>query len=168
MGFEIKDPGKHAKGYHRRISFSNLILGSFLDKSKYMDKPAGKWKPFKSIYVNGSSYGGLIATPNSLIKYIQELLKPDCQLIANEYKKMLFIENLTIGDNATGMCFSWFKGQLNGAEYFTHAGGGGGYYCEIRIYPDLESGSLVFFNRTGMSDQRFLDKLDLEYLKDLK
>lgn len=50
--------------------------------------------------------------------------------------------------------------ELNGNRYFAHAGGGGGYYCEIRIYPDIKKGSVIFFNRTGMSDERFLDKTD--------
>jgi len=47
---------------------------------------------------------------------------------------------------------------------FTHAGGGGGYYCEIRIYPDVKIGSVIFFNRTGLSDERYLDKLDKIYI----
>lgn len=165
MGFEIKDPRKHAIGYHKRLSFSNLILGFFIDKSKYMDKAGSKWKPFKPFYVNGPSYGGLIGTPGSFIKYIQALLKSDCQLITNDYKKLLFTENYTSRNRPTGMCISWFKGQLNGNNYFTHAGGGGGYYCEVRIYPDLGLGSLIFLNRTGMSDQRFLDRIDKIYLE---
>ena len=130
-----------------------------------MDKEGSKWKPFKPFYVNGASYGGLIGTPDSFIKYIQGLLNPDCQLITNDYRNMLFTENYTVKNKPTGMCLSWFKGQLNGRNYFTHAGGGGGYYCEIRIYPDLGLGSLIFFNRTGMSDQRFLDRIDKIYLE---
>lgn len=165
MGFEIKDPCNHATGYHPRISFSNLILGFFIDKSKYMAKPVENWKPFRTIYVNGSPYGGLVATPSSLVKYIQALLKPDCQLLTNDLKNLLFTENHTADNRATGMCFSWFKGRISGVDYFTHAGGGGGYYCEIRIYPDLGLGSTVFFNSTGMSDRRFLDRLDSEYLR---
>ena len=165
LGFEIHDYSKHAKGYHKRFSFSNFILGFFIDKSKYMDKAGFQWKPFKSFYVNGASYGGLIGTPDSFIRYIQELLRPDCQLITNDYKKILFTENFTTNNKPTGMCLSWFKGQLNGTNYFAHAGGGGGYYCEIRIYPDLGIGSLIFFNRTGMSDQRFLDRIDKIYLE---
>ena len=76
---------------------------------------------------------------------------------------MLFTENLTNEKKPTGMCIAWFSGQLSGKKYFAHAGGGGGYYVEIRIYPDLGMGSLVFFNRTGMSDERFLDKVDKIY-----
>ena len=110
--------------------------------------------------MNGISYSGLIGNSTAFVKYIQELLKPDCTLIKDDYKKMLFIENYTNSNKPTGMCLSWFSGLLNGNQYYAHAGGGGGYYCEIRIYPDLELGSVIMFNRSGMSDERFLDKLD--------
>ena len=56
------------------------------------------------------------------------------------------------------MCLSWFKGELEGHTYFAHAGGGF-YYCEIRLYPELGTGSVIMFNRTGMTDARFLDKV---------
>ncbi len=160
LGFTIADTARHAKGYHKKYSLSNLILGLLIDKSKFMYPAEGKWIPFKNSYVNGPSYGGLIGTPGAFVKYVQELLRPDCKLISNEYKKLLFTENYTNNNKATGMCLSWFSGELNGKHYFAHAGGGGGYYCEIRIYPDLGIGSVLMFNRTGMSDERFLDKLD--------
>lgn len=160
LDFTIANINQHAKGYHKKYSFSNAILSLLIDKSKYVDTTEGKWISFKVNYVNGSSYGGLIGTPNAFVKYIQELLKPNCRLITDDYKKMLFTENYTSNNKATGMCLSWFKGQLNGKQYFAHSGGGGGYYCEIRIYPDLGIGSVIMFNRTGMSDERYLDKLD--------
>ena len=74
---------------------------------------------------------------------------------------MLFQENKTNKGKNTEMCLSWFSGELNGNKYFAHAGDGG-FYCEIRIYPDSKNGSVIFFNRTGMSDERFLDKV-VEY-----
>ncbi|MCX6303504.1 MAG: serine hydrolase [Bacteroidetes bacterium] len=160
LDFTITDINQHAKGYHKKYSFSNIILGLLIDKSKYVDATEGKWNSFKDNYVNGVSYGGLIGMPNAFVKYIQELLKPNCKLITDDFKKMLFTENYTSNNKATGMCLSWFSGQLNGRQYFAHAGGGGGYYCEIRIYPDLGIGSVIMFNRTGMSDERYLDKLD--------
>jgi len=160
LDFTMNDTTTHATGYQKKYSLSNAILGFFIDKSKFMDETEGKWNPFKDNYVNGASYGGLIGTSNAFVKYIQELLKPDCKLITDDYKKKLFIENYTNNNKPTGMCLSWFSGQLNGKQYFAHAGGGGGYYCEIRIYPDLGIGSVIMFNRTGMTDERFLDKLD--------
>ena len=112
------------------------------------------------ISIYGASYGGLIGTPDSFVIYVQELINPNSTLISAESKKLLFTENRTIKNKATGMCLSWFTGNLNGNRYLTNAGGGGGYYCEIRIYPELELGSVIMFNRTGMSDERYLDEID--------
>ena len=74
LGFEIADITLHAKGYHKKLSFSNLFLGLLIDKSKYIDHTEGKWNSFNSFYLNGTSYGGLIGTPTAFVKYIQELL----------------------------------------------------------------------------------------------
>lgn len=160
LDFTIPEMSNHARGYQKRFSFSNLLLGMLLDRSKYMEQAEGKWLSFKNSYVNGASYGGLIGTAGAFVAYIRELLKPNSMLISDEYKKLLFSENITSNNKATGMCLGWFSGQLNGIRYLTHAGGGGGYYCEIRIYPDQGIGSVILFNRTGMTDERFLDKLD--------
>ena len=165
LGFVIDDYRKHAVGYHKRWSLSNIVLGFFIDKREYMGKSVGKWKPFKNFYVNGTSYGGLIGTPRAFMKYIQALLQQDSNLLAAEYKQLLFTENFLQSHKGTGMCLSWFTGQLNGQTYFTHAGGGGGYYCEIRIYPEAGLGSVIMFNRTGMRDERYLDKVDRYVIK---
>ena len=133
-----------------------------------MAKAEGKWKPFHNFYVNGTSYGGLIGTAPAFTKYVQALLNAKSILLSDDYKKMLFTENYTTGMKATGMCLSWFAGQLNGNKYFDHAGGGGGYYCEIRLYPDKGIGSVIFFTRTGMSDERVLDKVDKLYFDNNK
>jgi D-alanyl-D-alanine carboxypeptidase len=164
LGFTLKDEAKHPTGYHKAMSFSNLILGLFLDKKKFMGKAHKGWKPFHPFYVNGASYGGLIGQPIAFVKYIQEFLKQDSELVPVGYKQLLFHENLTNRNQKTGMCLSWFKGELNGQAYFTHAGGGGGYYCEIRVYPGINLGSVIFFNRTGMRDERFLNNTDAVYL----
>jgi CubicO group peptidase (beta-lactamase class C family) len=167
LGFEITEPGSHSKGYQKRLSITNLILGFFIDKSKFMGKAEGKWKPFYNLYVNGASYGGLIGAPDAFKKYIQELLKSNNSLLSDNLKRLLFVENHTIKGKSTGMCLSWFGGELNGNKYFAHAGGGGGYYCEIRIYIEKGIGSVIFFNRTGISDERFLDKVDKFYFNNI-
>jgi CubicO group peptidase (beta-lactamase class C family) len=165
LGFRITDLDHHAKGYQKQVSFSNALLGFFIDRLKYMSSKEGKWIPFKPFYVNGASYGGLIGTQDAFVKYIQELLKQDGALLKDDFKKKLFTENHTAAGKATGMCLSWLKGELNGNVYFSHPGGGGGYYCEIRIYPKAGLGSVIMFNRSGMTDERFLDKVDKFYFE---
>ncbi len=159
LAFTITDENNHAKGYHKKQSFSNFLLGFLIDKNKFMTKAQGKWRSFKNFYVNGISYGGLIGKPQAFMKYIQALIKEDSVLISSEYKNKLLNENQN-----SGMCLSWFTGELNSVKYYAHAGGGGGYYSEIRFYPDIKRGSVVFFNRTGMSDERYLDKVDKYYI----
>ena len=164
IGFLIDDTEMHSKGYQKRKTLLYFILGFFIDKSKYMAETEGIWRPFKTLYVNGTSYGGLIGTPTAFMRYLQELLKLDSAIITEVNRKKMFTENHSSKNKLTGMCLSWFRGQLHGRQYFAHAGGGGGYYCEIRIYPDLGLGSVIMFNRTGISDERFLDKVDCYYI----
>ena len=159
-GFTINDFSNNVTGYQKNWTFMNLLLVFFLDKSKFMRHAEGKWKPFKAFYINGSSYGGLIGTARSFQAYVQQLLKTNNSLINEECKKLLFTENHTNDGRSTGMCLSWFCGQLNEKKYFAHPGGGGGYYCELRLYPEISRGSVIMFNRTGMSDEKFLDTLD--------
>ncbi len=164
LDFTIYQATQYAKGYHKKYSISNLFLGLFLDRSKFVEATEGPWISFRENYVNGSAYGGLIGTSGAFERYLQELLKPRCILISDQLKKMLFTENHTNNGKATRMCLSWFKGEFNGTRYFAHPGGGGGYYCELRIYPDLGIGSLLMLNRSGMRNEQFLDKIDRYFI----
>jgi CubicO group peptidase (beta-lactamase class C family) len=163
LAFTIPDPFLHSKGYQKRMSITNLVLGLVIDKSKMMDKREGRWISARNAYVNGISYGGLIGTGSAFVSYLQELLRPGNKLISDEYKSQLFTEHKTSNGKLTGMCLGWFTGALNGHRYFAHAGGGF-YYCEIRIYPDLGTGSVIMFNRSGMTDVRFLDRVDRYFI----
>ncbi|MFI5153285.1 MAG: serine hydrolase domain-containing protein [Chitinophagales bacterium] len=165
LGFIHPDGSIHATGYQKQWSIINLLLGLFIDKSKFTGKVENAWLPFNYFYVNGTSYGGLIASLNGLIKYAQALLQARNPFLSEEYFAMLFRENKTNNGKSTGMCCSWFSGSLKGVEYFCHAGGGGGYYCEIRLYPLIKRGSVVMFNRSGMSDERFLDRVDQYFIR---
>jgi D-alanyl-D-alanine carboxypeptidase len=158
LGFQIQ-PSTHAIGYHKYWSASNAAFGFLLDKSKYMGPKEGRWKPFNYFYTNGIAYGGMVGSARGLVKYAQTLLKADSPLLNDQYKSMLFTE-CAVQNKPTGMSFSWFTGALKGHRYFSHAGGGGGYYVELRVYPDLGVGSVIMYNRSGMSDERMLDKTD--------
>lgn len=158
LGFKM-DPQKHAVGYHKWWSFGNAVFGFLIDKDKFMGKREGRWKPFNPFYNNGISYGGMFGSAPGLIRYAQTLLQPGSVLINDHYKEMLFTETI-VNKKPTGMSLSWFTGSLKGNRYLAHAGGGGGYYVELRVYPDLGVGSVIMYNRSGMTDKRMLDKAD--------
>lgn len=155
LGFQITDPARHATGYHHRGNLMYWLLGFFLDKKKYLGAPAGSWASFRPNYVNDPAYGGLVGTANGFVAYVQDLLRPGGTLLRESSRALLWEES-----RSPRMCLAWFAGNLNGIPYRCHAGGGGGYYCEIRAYPALGLGSVVMMNRSGMSDERFLDKVD--------
>ncbi len=157
--------GHHAKGYHRRRSLSYWAFGLFIDKSRFMAHREQQWRPFRPYYVNGSAYGGLVGSADGFVRYVQALLNPPSEVVSEEATQLLFTEHFLRAGKPAGMGLSWFKGELNGRTYFAHAGGGGGYYSEIRVYPELGRGSVILFNRTGLSDDRFLDQLDIHFLR---
>jgi len=167
LGFVIQDRSNLATGYHKAWSFGNLLLGFFLDKKRYMGETTQGWKRFQPFYLNGSAYGGLIGNSGAFIAFIQNLLKTDGALLTRESQRDMFTENRLDNGRPSGMSLSWFCGHLRGHAYYCHAGGGGGYYCELRIYPESGRGSAVFMNRSGFSDARFLDKTDLAFMPEL-
>lgn len=162
LSFTI-DPETHATGYHKYLSVTNAVLGFLIDKQKFMGPREGSWKPFKRFYNNGKAYGGIHGSAKGLINYAQALLADESVLLNDSYKQMLFTENV-INGKSTGMSFSWFTGTLKGNRYFAHAGGGGGYYVELRVYPQLHVGSVIMYNRSGMTDERVLNKADSFFL----
>lgn len=157
------DTTTHAIGYHKRWSFSNAILRFLIDKEKFMESSRDGWKPFRHFYNNGVPYGGMFGNARGLIAYGQAILREDSLLLDTSGFKNLFTER-KVGGRPTGMSLSWFTGSLTGHRYFVHAGGGGGYYVELRLYPELRKGSVILFNRSGMTDERFLDSTDTFFL----
>lgn len=159
LGFALGSAG-HARGYHKRRSLSYPVLGFLMDKPRVMEGREGAWQKFRPYYMNGAAYGGLIGTADGFARYLQALLDTSSVLLRESSRVLLFTENILSNGKASGMTLSWFTGELDGHAYFNHAGGGGGYYAELRIYPALRLGSVVLFNRTGMSNTRFLDQVD--------
>lgn len=153
LDFVLPETDEYATGYHRRRSFSNLLLGLLLDKKKYTRPATPDWLAFNPLYVNGAAYGGVVANARGLAAYLQAVLK-------NKLFENPETTRLLLARQEPGMGLGWFTGILNGQVYHTHAGGGGGYYCEIRVYPALQLASVLMTNRSGFSDERLLDKMD--------
>ncbi|MFC1539262.1 serine hydrolase domain-containing protein [Candidatus Latescibacterota bacterium] len=163
LGFEIPLSGDHAHGYIKKWSFLTLILGLMFDKRKFVGNSYDGWSQFKYFYNNGYSYGGLIGNARGFGHYLQTFLQGNV-LIRNESKSALFkIQTLNNGASID-MGLSWFFGRLDKDVFFAHSGGGGGYYCEIRLYIEKKMASVIMFNRTGLRDERILDKIDKYFL----
>jgi CubicO group peptidase (beta-lactamase class C family) len=165
LDFLVFDDSNYARGYQRRFTAMNLILGLFLDKKKFTTRSSDPaWIRFNKYYVSGRAYGGLIANAYSLTKFLCVLFRPDSKLLSEDWRKLLFEKQKTLNGREIEMTLGWFTGALNGVKYFTHAGAGGGYYCEMRMYPQKNLATAIMFNRSGMGDERFLDRTDRHLL----
>lgn len=71
----------------------------------------------------------------------------------------MLTENHTVHGKPISLCLSWLTCKVKGNTYLTHAGGGG-YNLKMRIYPGEGLGSVLYFNRTGLTDERVLDRVD--------
>lgn len=158
--FLVDEDTNYARGYQKRFTIINALLGFLISRKKFMEPSSNnKWLKFKKYYVSGRAYGGIIANAYSLSAFMHTLLKNDSPLLSDEYKKILLTKQHTNNGKEVEMTLGWFTGKLNGVHYFTHAGGGGGYYCEMRMYPAQNLVSAIMFNRSGTRDERLLDKI---------
>lgn len=164
LGFAL-DTTRHARGYHKRWSLSYPLLGFLMDRDTAFAGREGAWQAFRPYYMNGPAYGGLIGTADGFARYLQALLDSSSVLLTPGSKALLFAEHVLADGSRSGMSLSWFVGDVEGEPYFDHAGGGGGYYAELRVYPRLGRGSVLLMNRSGFSNSRLLDQVDASLLR---
>ena len=155
------DDDQAVTGYHD-AGFSGWLLGLLMDKSKYTAAKVDGLIPFKKLYLNGSAYGGLLVSPAALDHFLQDLLSG--KVLNPISLDLMFEEQPLANGKSSGHSLGWFTGRCQEQPYCHHAGGGGGFYLELRIYPALGTASYVLTNKSGFSDQRLLDKIDPHFL----
>ena len=151
-------------GYHPS-GIQGFILGFLLDKNKYTEEKTDGLIPFKKLNLNGSAHGGLLASANGLNVFLQELLKQNNAILSEDMKQQMFKEQRTNDLEPSGHSLGWFTGSLNGEKYAHHPGGGGGFYVELRVYPNKGIATYLLTNKSGFSDKGALDQLDASYFK---
>lgn len=163
LGFSIRDPSQHARGTLERWSAMNAVLGLLLDRERYTQGHADGWVQFRHHHVNGAAYGGLIANARGLARYAQALLGRGATF-APALRAQLLEPVPEPGGGESQHSLGWFVGKLRGEPYLAHAGGGAGYYCELRLYPRPARVSVLMLNRTGVRDARLLDTIDADFV----
>lgn len=156
LAFDIPDAQSHASGALARFGLLNILLGLFADRNRLVEANHGRWTAIRSHYVNGPAYGGLIANASGLARYLQALLG-GAGAPPPGIRVLLFS---VAGSPGPARSLGWFTGRLGKEQWFAHAGGGAGYYCEARVYPQIARASAVMFNRAGVRDERILDRID--------
>lgn len=161
LGFESLETPFSAIGYIKRFSILNAALGWFIDRDQFISGSQEGWSAFRKYYIKGDGYGGIVGNAKGFSKYLQSFIKSNG--VFSEYALELF--GPITNQKKFPVNLGWYRGELNGTTFFAHAGGGGGFYCEIRVYPSLSKTSVLMTNRTGVSDERLLDEIDLPFIK---
>ena len=162
LRFDYLDNEQYAVGYLKRWSFINFAKYFVVDSKMYSDYEDG-WLRFNQHNVDYKAMGGLITNAESVAMVLQDILKSESKLLKPETKKLLF----KIAKNNEGeeieMTLGWHVGELHGKKFYFKEGGGAGFHCEMRIYPDKKLGSVVMTNSTTFDVKGFLNKVDGGY-----
>jgi D-alanyl-D-alanine carboxypeptidase len=163
LGFAIERPELHARGHLRRFGLLNLTLGLFVDRSTIVQSVEDRWIRLRLHQVNGSAYGGLVANARGLTRFGRAVIGNGMCTLSKLGEVLLDI----VPGPGRGRSLGWFSGSLGRYEWFAHAGGGLGYYGELRLYPELGAVSCLLTNGPGLSDVRCLDQIDTTWLENL-
>jgi CubicO group peptidase (beta-lactamase class C family) len=159
MDFVIPDPSRHANGYLAKYSLLNLLKGFIVDR-KFLGGYEGRWLRLKAHYLNGPAFGGLIGTALGFSRFLQDQLRSESVLFGFEAKRLLATQQMDGAGRPIRMTTGWHMGDTHGAGYFFKEGGGGGFHCEMRIYPTRGLASVVLANSTGFNSTGLLNRVD--------
>lgn len=162
IDFVIPASGRHAKGYLPKWSFLNL-LKSFLIDPKFVGEYENGWLHIEDHYVNGAAFGGVVATARAIGVFLQDQLRDSSRLFSGTTRALFFEQQRGNDSEPVGMTPGWHIGEENGVGYFFKEGGGGGFHCEMRIYPRRGIATVVIANNTSFDVKEFLKTADAEF-----
>ena len=161
MDFVIPSRINQAKGYLPKWSFLNLIK-SFLIDAKFVGEYEDGWLHIKDHYLNGPSFGGIVGSARAIGFFLQDQLRTTLSFLIKT--KALFFEQQRSNDGKpVEMTLGWHIGNIDHVRYFFKEGGGGGFHCEMRIYPVSRVASVAIANNTSFDAKGFLNTVDKEF-----
>jgi len=162
IGFVIPSRDNHAKGYLPRWSFLNLIK-SFVIESKFIGGYENTWLHVHDHYLNGPAFGGIVASARAIGLFLQDQIRDTSLLFTKQTQSLFFTQQKNNDGEPVAMTLGWHIGKIDDAQYYFKEGGGGGFHCEMRIYPSSGIASVVIANNTSFDVKDFLDSVDKEF-----
>ena len=163
IGFAINE-NNYAKGYLKKYSFMNLIKSFLMEDFTWGEYEKG-WLHINNVYLNGPAFGGAIGSATAFSKILQDLLSEQPKLLGEESKRLLYSQQKTKTGNNINMTLGWHIDKLNGVTYYYKEGGGAGFHCEMRIYPEKDLASVIMTNKTSFNSRDILSELDENFVE---
>jgi D-alanyl-D-alanine carboxypeptidase len=161
LGYDILDPDRHAAGYLERWSLFNLTKGLLIDRA-LVGRRSGAWIEIKPHQLNGPAFGGLVGTARGFGKFLSDQLRPRSAIFGDAARAQFYGQQRTSSGRSIPMTLGWHIGSVAGIRFFYKEGGGGGFHCMMRLYPDRGLGTVVMANATGFDAAACLDAVDRE------
>ena len=159
LGYRVSDPARHATGYLAKYSLTNLLKGFLIDRELIGDYQ-GSWLAIRSHYVNGAAFGGLVGTARGFGVFLQDQLAPHSRIMDDATRDLFYRQQHTTAGKPVAMTPGWHIGGTDASRFYYKEGGGGGFHCMMRLYPDARVASIVMTNATGFDVKRLLDRVD--------
>jgi D-alanyl-D-alanine carboxypeptidase len=159
LSYTIPDLANHATGYLEKYSFLNLAKRLVVD-GKFIGRYEGRWLEIVAHYVDGPAFGGLVGNALGFGKFLQDQLRPRPRLFGDDTRALFYRPARTTKEAEIPMTHGWHIGSLDGDRYFFKEGGGGGFHCMMRLYPERGVGTVAMTNATAFNVGALLDRLD--------
>jgi CubicO group peptidase (beta-lactamase class C family) len=165
LGYVVADPARHATGYLEKYSLMNVLKGLLIDR-ELIGGYSGSWLAIRSHYPNGPAFGGLVGAANGFGVFLQDQLRSRSVLFGDDTRRQFYAQQQTIRGTPVPMTLGWHIGSVNGDRFFYKEGGGGGFHCMMRLYPDNRIGTVVMTNATGFRVDKLLDTIDPAFFEE--
>ena len=159
LGYVVVDPAHHAIGYLEKYSVMNVVNKLLIDR-KLIGQYSGRWLAIHSHYLNGPAFGGLVGTAKGFGMFLQDQVRERSVLFGDDTRRQFYAQQQTTRGTAVPMTLGWHIGNLNGQQFFYKEGGGGGFHCMMRLYPDERVGTVAMTNATEFDVRKLLDTID--------
>ena len=163
VGYTIPADAPHANGYLEKYSFMNLAKRYLIDP-QYIGSYEGRWLRIEPHYLNGPAFGGIVGNARGFARFLLDQLQPGSGILDARGRALFYEQQHTSAGKMVPMTLGWHVGRLGRIPFFFKEGGGGGFHCEMRIYPAPGVGTVLMTNATGFDVKRCLNAVDRQYL----
>ena len=117
-------------------------------------------------FLNGPAFGGLVGTAGAFGAFLRDQLQPQSRLFSDRTRGLFYTPSRHSDARAAiAMTLGWHIGSVDGTRFFFKEGGGGGFHCMMRVYPEDGIGTVLMTNATGFDVRRFLDDTDQGFVR---
>lgn len=152
FSYSVASEADVATGYQRRYQPMTPLFRLLLPKG-IMGASEGRFVGFNHFHVDGPAYGGLVGSVRDAARFMA------VHLSGGAYDGGRLLSPVSVGAMQTlkasgrklDVGFGWFRRGADRADgdFWEHLGGGGGFWCMMRIYPARGVGVLTMGNATS-------------------